>query len=105
MEHQQASPDCSARSTLERIAGSPLGRSRWIQDEVSTSSKCFSASAALTLQLFHCQQVRASAGMLDQFSHPSATIEVLDRGYDRLAFCLGMRKSHGIRQVVIWNIY
>jgi hypothetical protein len=104
MEHQQASPDCSARSTLERIAGSPLGRSRWIQDEVSMSSKC-SAFAALTLQLFYCEQVRASAGMLDQFSHPSATIKVLDRGYDCFSLCLGMGKSHGICQVVVWNIH
>jgi hypothetical protein len=63
-----------------------------------------SAFPALALQFVDGYQVIAGSRMLDQLSHAAAAVVLLDRGHNRFAFGFGLRKPHGIRKFVFWNI-
>lgn len=64
-----------------------------------------SALAALRLKFLDTHQSVAGTGVLHEFGHALTPVEVLDRRHNRFPLRLGTGKSHGIRQVGIWNIY
>ena len=63
-----------------------------------------SASATLGLEFFGCNQVVACAGVLDQFGHAHATIEVGDGADHGLTLGLRVREPDSILKFAIWNI-
>ena len=63
-----------------------------------------SASAALGLEFFRCDQVVACAGVLDQLGHAHAAIEVRDGADHGLTLGLRVREPDGILKFTIWNI-
>jgi len=103
--HQQALPSSSTASTLARTARSPSGRSRWIHDEVSTSTMTDSASPSAALQFFDGDQIRARPGAFGEFGHTAAMIELGDGRHDRFPLGARPRESYGILQLAIRNIY
>ena len=63
-----------------------------------------SASATLGLEFFGCNQVVASAGVLDQLGHAHAAIEVGDGADNGLTLGLRIREPDGILKFAVRNI-
>ena len=102
ISHQQASPLTNAASTFFRTCRSPSGRSKCIQDDVST--RITSTLSAHRLKLWNRDQVSAGAGILGQFGHALPPVEIRD--CSNHCFALGLRSSKpdGIRKLGIGNI-
>ena len=101
--HQHACPVVSAASTRERMTGSPLGRSICIQDEVSTRITTLSLPTYGVKFLWR-DQVGTGAGVLREFRHAHATVEICDRA--DYGFTLGLSPCvlDGILKLFVWNI-
>ena len=101
--HQHACPVLSAASTRERIAGSPLGRSICIQDEVSTRITTLSLPTN-GVKLLWRDQVGTGAGVPCEFRQAHATVEICD-GAD-YGFTLGLSPCvlDGILKLFVRNI-
>ena len=63
-----------------------------------------SASATLGLDFLRCNQVVASAGVLDQLGHAHTAIEVRDGTDHRLTLGLRIREPDSVLKFAIWNI-
>ena len=101
--HQHASPEVNAASTRARTIGSPVGRSKWIQDEVSTRING-SFLATLRLEFLRRDQVGTGAGVLHQLGEALSTVEFGDHAHNRLALCPRTCEANDIRQFSVWNI-
>lgn len=101
--HQRACPDVSAASTRERTAGSPLGRSMCIQDEVSIRTT-ESSLPTHGLKLFWRDHVGTAAGVPDEFRHAHATVEVGDSTDYGFTFRLGLGELDCILKLSVGNI-
>ena len=74
-----------------------------IQDEVSTRING-SALPACGLKLLWCDQIGAGAGVLDEFCHAHAAVEVRDSSDNGFAFGLRLREPDGILKFIFRNI-
>ena len=74
-----------------------------IQEEVSTRING-STLPTRGLKLLRCDQIRASASVLDEFCHAHAAIEIRDSSDNGLAFGLRFREPDGILKLIFRNI-
>ena len=61
--------------------------------------------APLSLEFFDAHQPIAGAGVLDQFRHALAPVEVFHRRDNRLPLGGGARVAHSFRKYFFWNIH
>ena len=101
--HQHACPVISAVSTRARTTGSPLARSMWIHEEVSTRTTGLSL-ATNGLKFLWRDQVGAGAREPNEFRHAHATVEVGDGTDYGGTFRLCLRESDSILKLTIRNI-
>ena len=102
--HQRACPEVNAASTRARAPGSPLGRSMWIHDDVSTRI-IKSTLPASGLKFLRRHQICTGTGKPCELRHAHATVEVRNGTNYGLAFCLRLSEPDGILEYVIGNVY